>query len=56
MKSMKINAVWHARHRMPPRASQQQRMAWHLEHAKKCACRPIPQKLRARIRRLGRGG
>lgn len=55
MKSKKINAAWHARHRMPPRASLAQRMAWHLEHVEHCGCRPIPSKLRAQIRRLGRG-
>jgi hypothetical protein len=32
---------------MPPRATQQQRAEWHLEHARECACREIPPRLRA---------
>jgi hypothetical protein len=51
MTSRKLNAAWHARHPMPPKATVEQRITWHLEHAKHCACRPIPPKLRARIRR-----
>jgi hypothetical protein len=36
---------------MPPRATLAQRLAWHRAHAKHCACRPIPAKLRALMRR-----
>jgi hypothetical protein len=32
---------------MPPRATLEQRVAWHREHQLACACRPIPAKLRA---------
>ena len=39
----KINAKWHAEHRMPERATAQQRIAWHREHSEHCACRPIPK-------------
>jgi hypothetical protein len=35
----KINAAWHKAHRMPPRATLDQRVAWHLAHWKACACR-----------------
>jgi hypothetical protein len=30
---------------MPARATIDQRVAWHREHARHCACRPIPPKL-----------
>jgi len=30
---------------MPKNPSTQERIKWHLEHAKHCACRPIPAKL-----------
>jgi hypothetical protein len=40
-----MNAEWHRQHRMPARATIDQRMAWHREHARHCACRPIPPKL-----------
>jgi hypothetical protein len=45
-----MNATWHTKHRMPRGASIEQRIAWHLAHARHCACRPIPAKLKARIR------
>jgi hypothetical protein len=41
----KINKEWHDAHRMPPNATLEHRIAWHLEHAKHCQCRPIPEKL-----------
>ena len=54
MKAGRVNAAWHARHPMPPRPTLEQRIAWHLAHAKHCACRPIPPKLRARVARATR--
>ena len=47
-----INATWHRGHPMPPRATPQQRLHWHLAHAKACGCRkltaPMLRKLRER--------
>lgn len=48
---MAINAEWHARHPMPTRATMQQRAKWHIEHAKQCACRPIPATVESYLRR-----
>lgn len=48
---MPINAEWHATHRMPKNATAEQRITWHVEHARECACRPIPAKLREEISR-----
>jgi hypothetical protein len=45
----KLNAEWHKAHRMPKNATLDERIAWHLEHAKHCACRPMPEKLKAEI-------
>ncbi len=42
---MKINAVWHKANKMPKNPTIEQRITWHQEHAKYCACRPIPKKL-----------
>jgi hypothetical protein len=50
----RLNAAWHKKHPMPPRATVEQRIAWHLDHARQCACRPIPAKLHAEIRRRAR--
>lgn len=48
---MAINRSWHEKNRMPKNASEEQRIAWHLEHVKHCPCRPIPEKLQALIRK-----
>jgi hypothetical protein len=37
-----FNAEWHAEHKMPVRPTDQQRIDWHIEHARFCGCRPIP--------------
>ena len=37
-----INKEWHENHKMPKNASDEQRIAWHLEHSRNCTCRPIP--------------
>lgn len=50
---MKINAAWHTKHPMPPKATFEQRVRWHLAHAKHCACRAIPRKLLEQMK--GRG-
>ena len=41
----KINREWHLTHPMPKHPTEDERLRWHLEHAKNCKCRPIPQKL-----------
>jgi len=46
---MKSNAAWHAKHRMPKNPTVEQRMKWHVTHAKHCGCRPIPPKLAAEL-------
>jgi hypothetical protein len=48
-----MNAAWHKAHRMPPKATLDQRIAWHLAHAKACACRQIPETVRAELKRRG---
>jgi hypothetical protein len=44
-----MNKEWHAEHRMPEKASTQQRIDWHLEHALVCDCRPIPEGLLGKL-------
>jgi hypothetical protein len=44
---MALNAEWHRAHVMPKNATQEQRLAWHLEHRDQCGCRPIPAGLAA---------
>ena len=43
-----MNSQWHKRHVLPKGAPLRQRIAWHREHQKRCACRPIPDQLQKR--------
>ena len=40
-----MNKEWHAKNPMPPKATLQQRIDWHREHTKECACREAPKSL-----------
>lgn len=46
-----MNSTWHRQHVLLKGASLEQRIAWHREHQKRCACRPIPPKLLDQMRR-----
>jgi hypothetical protein len=46
---MKINKEWHLKNRMPKRTTVEQRIKWHINHARNCSCRPIPQKIQVLI-------
>ena len=49
-----INAAWHKAHRMPARATLDERVAWHLAHLKACACRSdLPASVLAELERRG---
>ncbi|MBK7009732.1 MAG: hypothetical protein IPN73_16545 [Saprospiraceae bacterium] len=43
--SNKINKEWHLAHKMPKNPTIEQRIEWHLEHAKHCECRKIEGKI-----------
>jgi hypothetical protein len=44
-----MNREWHKQHKMPSGATAEQRVEWHLDHAKNCACRPFPQGLLGKL-------
>ena len=48
---MKLNKEWHLKNRMPEKATLEQRIAWHIEHAKNCSCREMPEKLKEEIKK-----
>jgi hypothetical protein len=48
---MKLNKEWHLAHLMPKNPTIEQRLEWHIEHARHCSCRDIPEKLKAEIKR-----
>lgn len=43
------NQAWHAQNRMPKNPSLDQRVAWHLEHARHCGCRKMPESIAVEI-------
>jgi len=47
-----LNREWHRDNRMPPRATREQRIRWHVAHAKVCACRAIPDSIKAEVEKL----
>jgi hypothetical protein len=49
----RLNREWHLKHKMPANPTLEQRLAWHVEHAKHCACRPLPEKLLEEARAKG---
>lgn len=49
----KLNKAWHMKHPMPPNATVEQRVKWHSDHVKHCACRPIPGKLLEQMKAKG---
>ena len=53
---MALNRTWHRDNRMPPRATREQRIKWHVAHAKVCACRPVPDSIRLDVDRLFKAG
>lgn len=46
-----MNRAWHEAHPMPKNATLDQRVEWHLEHAKECACRDLPESVKAELAR-----
>jgi hypothetical protein len=52
VRNPRLNKEWHEAHLMPKNPSLQQRIEWHLEHAKNCGCREIPGKLKEEMKKL----
>ncbi|MGA2471212.1 MAG: hypothetical protein ABSG64_11035 [Solirubrobacteraceae bacterium] len=42
-----MNRDWHAAHRLDARAGEDERTAWHREHAARCGCRQPPARIAA---------
>ncbi|MDF0522367.1 hypothetical protein P0R31_34585 [Bradyrhizobium yuanmingense] len=49
---MAINKEWHRSHRMPPKATREQRIALHAAHKAACGCRDVPASIRADVMKL----
>jgi len=48
---MNINKDWHLTHRMPKKPTLDQRVSWHVEHARHCPCRPLEGKILSEIKK-----
>ena len=46
----KLNKEWHLRHPMPENPTLEERIAWHIDHARHCGCREMPANIREIIR------
>lgn len=42
---MSINKEWHIQNKMPKNPTMDERIQWHVEHAKHCSCRLISGKI-----------
>jgi len=50
---IKLNAAWHRLHPMPSTPTLDQRVRWHVAHAKVCGCRKVPATVLAELTRRG---
>lgn len=46
---MQINKEWHLKNRMPKNPTLEERINWHIEHAKHCSCRAMPKSIKKEI-------
>lgn len=50
---MSINKDWHLANKMPKNPNLDQRVKWHVEHARNCNCRQLHGKILAEIQKRG---
>jgi hypothetical protein len=50
--TLALNKEWHRSHRMPQKATREQRIKWHVAHAVACGCRAVPDSIRADVEKL----
>lgn len=47
----KINRAWHQSNPMPKKATLDQRIQWHIEHARECHCLEIPESIQKELKK-----
>ncbi|HEX4404310.1 MAG TPA: hypothetical protein VH560_05750 [Polyangia bacterium] len=47
------NGLWHHKHPLSTRPSFDERVRWHLFHARACGCRAVPKHVAATLRERG---
>jgi hypothetical protein len=53
---LKINKEWHLKNKMPKNPTLEERINWHIEHAKNCNCREIPGNIKEEINKRKKEG
>jgi len=53
---MKINKNWHLKNKMPRNPTPKEKLRWHLEHAKNCACRPLTKEFLTKLKKFNHHG
>ncbi len=48
-----MNKLWHDANRLAPKAKLEERLTWHLEHAKACGCRDMPASIKTVLTERG---
>lgn len=48
---MNISREWHLKNKMPKNPTLDQRVEWHVEHARNCQCRKLEGKILEEIKR-----
>jgi hypothetical protein len=48
---MQINATWHLRHKMPADPTLDQRVKWHMAHARHCSCSAVDEEILEELKR-----
>jgi hypothetical protein len=48
-----LNAEWHKKNKMPKNPTLDERIAWHVAHARNCSCRPLGGKILEEIKKRG---
>lgn len=51
-----MNQDWHQQHPEPRHATLEQKLRWHVEHMKECACTPPPGAIMIELDRRERRG
>lgn len=49
----KINKEWHLNNKMPKNPTLDQRVTWHVDHARNCTCRALDGKILEEIKKKG---
>lgn len=44
-----MNKKWHENNPMPKNPTLSQKIQWHVDHARECACRPIPENIKTKL-------